>query len=198
MTASSARTPDHAIEPLFVDRWSPRSFTGEPIPEETLFSFFEAARWAPSSYNSQPWRFVWALAGTPEWEPLFGLISPHNQIWAKKASALVAILSKSSFRPPQGHTTEESPSHAFDTGAAWASFALQATAAGWYAHAIGGFDKPAARRVLGLPVDVHPQVMAAVGRLGDPAVLPEALRTREAPNGRHPVSEFAFRGRYPR
>jgi nitroreductase len=198
MTESSARTPDHAIEPVFVDRWSPRAFTGEPIPEETLLSFFEAARWAPSSYNSQPWRFVWALAGTPEWDPLFGLISTHNQTWVKTASALIAVLSKSSFRAPQSRRDEESPSHAFDTGAAWASLALQATAAGWRAHAIGGFDKPAARRVLGLPVDVHPQVMVAIGRIGDPATLPEALRAREAPNGRRPIGEFTFHGRYPR
>jgi nitroreductase len=198
MSAVLGRTPDRPIEDLFLVRRSSHSFTGEPIPEDLLLSFFEAARWAPSSHNWQPWRFVWATAGTPEWDGLFAVINDANKTWAKKASALVAVLSKSTFRPPVGGFQEEVPTHAFDTGAALENLALQAAASGWCAHAIAGFDKPATRRVLSLPIDVHPQVMLAIGRPAPLADLSEAERTRETPRGRRPIDDFVFHGRYPR
>lgn len=197
MTIVTPRIADHAIEPLFTDRWSPRAFTGEPIPDEVVAALFEAARWAPSAYNSQPWRFVWAKAGTPEWEPLFDLLVDFNKSWAKTASLIVVILSKSTFSPGPGKPKQESSSHAFDTGAAWANFALQATASGWHAHAAGGFDHEATRRLLNLPADVHPHAIALVGRRGDAAILPEGLRAREQPSDRRPVAEIAFRGHFP-
>lgn len=197
MTTPSPRKPTAPIEKVFLDRWSPRAFTGEAIDEATLLSFFEAARWAPSSYNSQPWRFVYALAGTPDWNTLFDLLSDGNKVWARKAAAIVLILSTPTFKAPDGSSVEIG-SHAFDTGAAWVSFALQATAAGWHAHGIGGFDRTAARGLMKLPDDHHVQMMAVVGRIGDPKSLPAALEAREQPNGRRPLAEIAFRGHLPR
>ncbi len=191
-----SRTPDHPVLPLIVERWSPRAFTGEPIPEAVLFSLFEAARWAPSAYNSQPWRFVYGTAGTPGWQKIFDLLVPFNQGWGAKASALVLVLSKSTFSPAPGKE-QESGTHAFDTGAAWANLALQAHSLGWFAHAASGFDAARARETFHLPADVHPIAVLLIGRQGDPASLPEALQAREVPSPRKPVAEFAFEGDYP-
>lgn len=196
MADAVSRTPDHPVLPLFIERWSPRAFTGEAIPEAVLFSLFEAARWAPSAYNSQPWRFIYARSGTPEWQPLFDLLIPFNQGWGAKASALVLVLSKSTFSPAPGKE-QESGTHAFDTGAAWANLALQAHALGWFAHAASGFDHDKARATYALPADVHPIAVLLIGRHGDPASLPEALQSRETPSPRKPVSELVAEGRYP-
>ena len=192
------RIADHAILPHFTDRWSPRSFTGEPIPDDVLHSLFEAARWAPSAYNSQPWRFVWARAGTPEWQPIFATLIDFNKSWGTSASAIILIASQSSFRPAADKPAQESASHAFDAGAAWAYLALQARALGWYTHAASGFDKEAARSALALPADVQPHALILVGRKGSPDALPEGLRAREIPNGRVPINQFAFHGTYGR
>ena len=123
---ASNRTAEHPIDEQFTQRWSPRAFTDETIDKATLLSFFEAARWAPSAYNAQPWRFLYALRGTPEFDRYLSLLVEFNQGWAKHAAALVVIVSKSTFAAPG--TTEEkpAPTHAFDTGAAWGHLALQA------------------------------------------------------------------------
>lgn len=191
-----SRKPDHEILPLILDRWSPRGFTGEPIPDSVLMSLFEAARWAPSSSNSQPWRFIWARNGEPEWDPIFSTLVPFNKNWAKTASAIILVASQSTYRSAPDRPAHQSTSHEFDTGAAWVSLALQARALGWYAHAAGGFDKAAARANLGLPEDVHPHAVVMVGRKASPDVLPEDLRARETPNGRNPIESFIFHGKF--
>src|SRR5271163_4308862 len=94
MTAENTRIADHPIEKVFLDRWSPRAFTGEPIPQSVLFTLFEAARWAPSSFNSQPWRFLYATNENAHWDKFLGLLVPFNQSWAKTASALVFAVSE--------------------------------------------------------------------------------------------------------
>src|ERR1700712_1985503 len=120
------RAADYPIDRLFIDRWSPRAFTGEAISETELFSLFEAARWAPSSYNSQPWRFFYARRDTAHWDRFLDLLIPYNRSWAQHAAALIFVVSKSTMLPP-GKTTEiPSHSHSFDAGAAWGSLALQA------------------------------------------------------------------------
>ena len=105
--SANPRVADHAIHPQFTDRWSPRAFTGETIPVETLLSFFEAARWAPSAYNSQPWRFLYARRDTPNWERYLGLLNEFNRSWAQHASALVIVISKTTFVAPGA--SEETP-----------------------------------------------------------------------------------------
>ena len=99
--SANPRVADYAIHPQFTDRWSPRAFTGEAIPEETLLSFFEAARWAPSAYNSQPWRFLYARRDTPNWERFLGLLNEFNRSWAQHASALVIVIFENHLHRPR-------------------------------------------------------------------------------------------------
>ena len=196
-TLPLAREADHPIDPLFLNRWSPRAFTGESLDTATLLRFLEAARWAPSGYNVQPWRFVYALAGTPAWATLFETLSVTNQSWAHRASALVLVVSQQRWLPPGKSTLESNSTHAFDAGAAWSHLALQASLSGWHAHSIGGFDRQLARSSLEIPEDYTPQVIVALGRRGDKSVLPEALQAREQPNTRLPLSAIAAEGRFP-
>jgi len=192
------RVADYPIDRLFIDRWSPRAFTGEAISETELFSLFEAARWAPSSYNSQPWRFLYARRDTAHWERFLGLLIPYNRSWAQHAAALIFVVSKSTMLPP-GKTTEiPSHSHSFDAGAAWGSLALQALKSGWAAHGMVGLNFDEAFAVLGLPQGYRVEAAIAVGRQGDKSILPEALQAREAPSGRLAVREIAFEGGFPK
>ncbi|GAP35107.1 nitroreductase family protein [Piscinibacter sakaiensis] len=192
---TTPRTADHPIDRQFLDRWSPRAFTGEALPAETLLTLLEAARWAPSAFNSQPWRFVYAHRDTPAWGPVFDTLSATNQGWARQAGALVVVLSSTHWTPPGKDAPEPLRSHAFDAGAAWGYLALQARLAGWDAHAMGGFDRERARQSLGLPETLEPQAVVAIGRRGDKSVLPDALQAREAPNGRRPLAGSIFEGR---
>lgn len=192
----SERQPEHPIDPQFLQRWSPRAFNGEVLEERTLLSFLEAARWAPSGYNAQPWRFIYALADTLAWQPLFNTLSPTNQGWAHRASALVLVLSQERWVPPGKTEQQPNSTHAFDTGASWAYLALQASLSGWHAHSIGGFDRELARQEFAIPKDYTPQIVIALGRRGDKAALPEALRAREQPSTRLPLSAVAAEGRF--
>ena len=102
----TVRLADHPIEGIFIERWSPRAFTGEAMPPAELMRLFEAARWAPSSYNSQPWRFLYAHRDTPHWDLFLGLLNEGNRGWASRAAVLMVALSKSTMRPvgaEQGH-----------------------------------------------------------------------------------------------
>ena len=148
MTATDNRKADHPIDAMFIERWSPRAFTNEEIDEKTLLSFFEAARWAPSASNRQPWRFVYALRGTAEWNKLFPILNDFNQGWAKSASALVIILSKTHFQAPGASEAKLSYSHSFDTGAAWGALALQAQLSGYQAHGMTGLHMDKAKEIL--------------------------------------------------
>lgn len=194
---TNPRVADYPVDPQFLARWSPRAFTGEKIPESELRSLFEAARWAPSSSNLQPWRFFYALRGTPEFDTFLGLLTESNQSWAKNAGALLILASKSTNTPAGSDKPVPSLSHSFDTGAAWAYFALAAQQRGWAAHAMGGFDVERTSPTLNLPEDYRPEAAIAVGRRGDPSTLSESQRKREVPSGRKPQSEFTFRGTLP-
>jgi nitroreductase len=194
MTQFAGRTADHEIEPLILQRWSPRAFTGEPIPETELARIFEAARWAPSSSNAQPWRFLYAHRDTPRWPVFLGLLSQTNQVWAQHAAVLIVAVSKTTLRRAGRNEDVPSHSHSFDCGAAWANLALQSIAMGWHAHGMGGFDMPRATTELNVPADYRVEAAIAIGRRGDKSLLPEALQAREAPNGREPISFFAFEG----
>lgn len=192
----NSRTADHVIDPLFLERWSPRAFTDEIISEAELKALFEAARWAPSSYNSQPWRFIYARRGTAHWQTLLGLLNEFNQSWAKNAAALVVIVSKETMAVPG--KTEEVPSHShsFDAGAAWANLALQAVRLGWQAHGMVGFDRERALSELRVPAGYRVEAAVAIGKPGDKAQLPEALQARETPSQRNPISATAFEGAF--
>ena len=191
---SQTRTPEHGIHSLFTDRWSPRAFTGETIDDATLLSFFEAARWAPSAYNSQPWRFIYAKQGTDNWPRFVGLLSEFNRAWAQNASALVVLLSKTHFVPPGKSQAIPATTHAFDAGAAWANLALQASLAGWHTHAVGGYDKEKAREVLAVPADYELQSAIVIGKRGDKSLLSPSLQEREQPSQRRPLAELVAEG----
>ena len=191
----SPRIPDHPIDQLFIDRWSPRSFSEETLPEPVLLTMLEAARWAPSASNHQPWRFAWGLRGDAGFEAIAGALVPFNG-WAKQAAALVVVASKTTRTASDGSEVDN-PSHAFDAGAAWMSLAMQAHLAGWAAHGMGGFDAAVAGKALGLPEGHVIHAVVAIGRTGDPASLPEALRAREVPSPRLPLNEMAAHGRFP-
>ncbi|KMO29977.1 nitroreductase [Methylobacterium variabile] len=195
MTSANSRTADFPVDPLFLERWSPRAFTGEAVPQADLMTMLEAARWAPSSYNSQPWRFVYALRDTPAWETLLGLLVPFNQGWAKNAGALVFLVSNEMMNTKDG--LQPSWSHSFDAGTASALFQLQAVRMGWHAHGMTGFDKERAPAAMKLPPHHRVEAAYAIGRKADPATLPEETRAREVPNGRHPLSDFVFEGGFP-
>jgi nitroreductase len=194
MRSYAGRTADHDIDPLFLQRWSPRAFTGEPIPESELARIFEAARWAPSSSNAQPWRFLYARRDTPPWPKFLGLLSPTNQAWAQHTAVLIVAVSQTTRQPSGGGPPRPSHSHSFDCGAAWLSMALQATAMGWHAHGMAGFDIPRAAIELNVPADYRVEAAIAIGRHGNKSALPEAQQAREAPNGREPISSFTFEG----
>ena len=191
----NTRTADHDIDPIFLNRWSPRAFTGEPMPDDVLMSLFEAARWAPSASNIQPWRFVYARRGTPQWAPLFDTLMDMNQAWVVNASVLAYAISDR-FRRKPGAEPTLNRSHSFDTGAAWACLALQAQHMGWAAHGMGGFHLAKAHEATGAPEsDYRIEAGIAIGRPTDASVLPESYRAREVPSGREPVEAFVFEGR---
>jgi nitroreductase len=191
----NTRTADHDIDPIFLNRWSPRAFTGEAIPQEVLMSMFEAARWAPSASNVQPWRFVYARRGSAQWAPLFDALMDMNQQWVANASVLAYALSDR-FRRRADREPAPNRSHSFDTGAAWAYLALQAHHLGWAAHAMGGFHVDKAHEAIGAPQsDYRVEAAIAIGRPTDADVLPESYRAREVPSGREPVGSFVFEGR---
>jgi len=188
--ARKGRKTEHAVADLIVRRWSPRAMTGEPIDDEQLGSLLEAARWAPSSSNAQPWRFLYARRGGPHWDTFRGLLVEGNRIWADKAAVLMVVVSRKRFE----WNDKPSVTHAFDAGAAWENLALQATAMGLVAHGMAGFDYDRARSELEVPDVYDVQAMIAVGRPGLVDDLPEKLRERETPSDRRPLAEIAIDG----
>ncbi|VVE89632.1 nitroreductase family protein [Pandoraea bronchicola] len=194
-TSSNNRVSTYAVDPIFLDRWSPRAFDDKAIiSEEDLMTIFDAAHWAPSSFNSQPWRFIYARRDTPEWSRLFNLLVPMNQGWAVRASALVVLVSATTAQLPGAPSPSPSYSHSLDAGAAWAYLALQATKLGWHAHAMAGFDVEHAAGVLNVPDNFRVETVIAIGRIGDKSVLPPPLQEREQPNVRRPVEEVVMEG----
>lgn len=191
------READHRIDPLFLERWSPRAFDGSDMPQEDVLSLFEAARWAPSAFNSQPWRFLYAKRGDADWERFLGLLIPFNRSWAHSASLLVYILSDSLPVTDKAGEPATSHTHSFDAGAAWMSLALQATRMGYQAHGMSGVDFERVRVELAVPERYRIEAAAVVGRIGDPSILSEKLQAREIPSGRRAVEEFAIRGGWP-
>jgi nitroreductase len=191
---ANSRVSSYAINPLFLERWSPRAFTDEAISDTQLLTLFEAARWAPSSFNSQPWRFLYAKRDTEHWPLFLSLLVEFNQSWAKNAAALIIVISKKTAVPPGATAEVASYSHSFDTGAAWAQLALQATASGWVAHGMIGFNKDRAAVELQVPENFRVEAAIAIGRRGDKSVLPERLQGREVPSDRLPLEQIVFRG----
>jgi len=186
----SGRKAGYPIAPLFIDRWSPRAMSGQALSEAELMTLFEAARWAPSCGNFQPWRFLYARRDTDFWPAFFDLLKPNNQTWASRAGALVLVISRTNY-DGDGRACI---THSFDSGAAWQNLALQAWLNKLVAHGIVGFDHERARRVLRVPAAYAVEAMVVLGHPGDRAQLSESLQQREHPSDRRLLSQTVCEG----
>lgn len=193
MNHPAGRTPDHEIEPFFISRWSRRAFGPETIPDDVLLRVFEAARWAPSGGNVQPWRFLYAKRDSAQWQDFLSVLNERNQRWAAGAAVLIAVLSRR-VRDVEEGGTRPHRTHSFDAGAAWSNLAHQAHLLDWGTRAIGGFDAKAARAVLQVPEEFEIEAFIALGRPTEKSTLPDDFRGLENPSGRKPVSEFVREG----
>ncbi|WP_438392000.1 nitroreductase family protein [Caballeronia sp. DA-9] len=194
MSTEQFRTTHHPTEPVFVSRWSTRSLSGERIPDSVLFSCFEAARWAPSGGNAQPWRFIYAKRESPHWDRLYPLLNEKNQEWAALASTLVLVLSRKTRDSPEGKRPLRS--HSFDAGAAWSNFAHQASLLGWTTRAIGGFQYERTRAALKIPDDYEIEIFIALGKASNRAALSPDLQASDRPSSRLPVTELVCDGHF--
>jgi len=190
--AEDFRKADHPIESLFIRRWSPRAMSGEPLSEVEMLTLFEAARWAPSTYNEQEWRFLYARRDTPHWKTLFDLLAEGNQAWCKRAALLCVVVAHKFFQ----QSGKPNPVHVFDSGLAYENLALQGAAMGLVVHGMQGFDFEKARTSLSVPDAYTVCAMFAVGRPGDPEQLDPETRKREKPSPRKPVREIICEGNF--
>lgn len=190
----TARKTTHPIEDLFLNRWSPRAFEATPMPHEHLMAILEAARWAPSTYNIQPWRFLFSHREDEHWDLYLSLLDDFNRAWAQNASALIFLFSDSMTPERDGRPAKPARNHSFDAGAAWAQLALQSTALGYQAHAMAGVHYDQLHSALKMPENYKAEIAVAIGKQTAPNNLPEALREREVPSGRLPLSAIASAG----
>jgi len=190
LDALAHRTAAHPIEPLFLQRWSPRAMSGAAVDQADLDRLLEAARWAPSTYNEQEWRFRYAHREGPYWGAFFDLLVPQNQSWCKNAGVLAAVFSNRTF----ARNGKPIPVHSFDAGAAFQNLALQGAAMGLVIHGMAGFDWQRAGVELHVPANCGVEAMIAIGHPGDPDRLPPDLREHEVPSGRRSIGEIAGEG----
>ena len=192
MKVINKRKTYHSVNKIFPSRWSPRAMSGEKVSKKELFTLFEAARWAPSSYNGQPWHFIYAFRGTKHWKTLSNLMVEFNQQWTKNAGVLLVIFSRNTFY----YNNKRSRTHTFDTGAAWGNFALQGSFNNLVVHGMEGFDYGKAAKVLGIPKGYTVEAMAAVGKPGRKKDLPKDIQKMEAQSDRKKVNAFVSEGRF--
>ena len=192
LPAAFARQPEAEVDQLFLERWSRRALSDRPLTAQQISTLFEAARWAPSANNLQPWLFVYA--NLPEdLAKARTLLKETNQRWASRAPLLVFVFARKR-RPETGAPLRTA---AFDTGAAWQSLALQAHKLGLSTRAMGGIHHELSYEALGVPAeDFESMAGIAIGYPGERDVLPADLQEKEQPNLRKSVREFAFEGRY--
>ncbi|HXE34228.1 MAG TPA: nitroreductase family protein [Verrucomicrobiae bacterium] len=181
------------VHDLIRDRWSPRAFSDKPVEPAILASLFEAARWAPSSNNEQPWAYLVATKDNPQdFAKMLSVLVDFNAGWAKSAPVLVLAMSRLKF--PNANPNRNA---FYDTGAATALLSVEATARGLAVHQMAGFDPAKAKQVFQIPEDCEAIAAIAIGYPGDPTSLPKPLHDREvAPRTRKPLSEFVMSGRW--
>jgi nitroreductase len=184
----------HQVHELIHHRWSPRAFSDKPIPHDVLRSLFEAARWAPSSNNEQPWAFLVTTADDKEnHAKMLGTLVEFNQGWAKHAPVLGIAVSEMAF----AKTGKPNRNAFYDTGAAMADLSLEATSRGLFVHQMAGFDPHKAIELFEIPSGWEPIAAFTIGYPGDPDSLPETLRQRElAPRERKPLETFVMGGHW--
>ena len=182
------------VHDLIKNRWSPRAFSDKPIPKEVLQSLFEAARWAPSSNNEQPWAFIVATKDDQEnFEKSLGALVEFNAGWARKAPVLVIAVAELAFAKNNAPNRNAQ----YDVGAASLQLSIEATARGLFVHQMAGFDPETAKEAYNIPQGWEPIATMAIGFPGDASSLPEPYQTRErAPRTRKPIREFVMSGEW--
>lgn len=182
------------IDDVLANRWSPRAYdASKPVTAEQLLSLLEAARWAPSCFGDQPWRFVVCdKTSQPEaWQRAYDCLVPSNQTWAVNAPVLILVCADTLFT----HNQKPNRWGAYDTGAAAENLCVQATSLGLMAHQMGGFDGEKTREAFGVPAQFTLMAMLTVGYCAAADILPDDLRERElAPRTRRPLGELFFNG----
>jgi nitroreductase len=185
---------DFPVHQLIIDRWSPRAFSEKPVPPDVLRSLFEAARWAPSSSNEQPWAYLVATRDDHEnFAKMLSVLVEFNANWAKSAPVLALAVAQLNF----AKNNAPNRNALYDTGAATALLSVEATARGLAVHQMAGFDPAKAREVFAIPSGWEAIAALAIGYPGDPNSLPQPLKDRElAPRTRKPLSEFVMAGHW--
>lgn len=186
---------EYPVADVISRRRSRRAYTDQPVEEEKIRSLFEAARWAPSSMNEQPWKYIYATKEQMSlWEKIFESLNASNQLWVRHAPLLVASITRKNF------TRNDQPNHTakYDLGAANALLSIQATELGLNVHQMGGYNQSTLRKNLNIPEEYELGVVMAIGYPGDPEILPDALRQRElAPRQRLSQSNFVLNSAFP-
>jgi nitroreductase len=182
-------TTINGLDSRFIERWSPRAFLSDAIPDSDILTIFEAARWSPSCFNAQPWRFVYATDDEHRTALLDALVE-SNRDWAQRAPLIAYAFSYNVF----DHNGKANRWAAFDTGAAWMSLTLQANQLGYHTHAMGGFDEARAFEVCDIDPNTHSALCALViGKIGPADLLDEASQERETPSSRQDLETILFR-----
>lgn len=184
------RKSKYPVNHLILYRTSPRAMSGEEISNQEIMTILEAGRYAPSAYNSQPWRFLYAKNGTKNWDLFFETLVDFNKLWVKNASYIVLIIADRYLNE------KEEITNIFDSGAACENMALQAKDLGLVSHAMSGFDYSKIRANLNIPEKYHVLAMLAIGKPGSLDVLPENLRSYEIVSDRKELSEIAIEGKF--
>lgn len=179
------RTFNHEIMPEIKERWSPRAFSGEPVQKSDIMALLEAARYAPSCFNEQPWRFIVADEET-SLNKTRSVLTPSNQVWANSAPVLIMILSKKTFTA----NGKDNYWHMFDAGTAWGYLSLEAQRRNLITHAMGGFSRNSARTAFDIPEDYDIITIVAVGRYGNKEALNQDLQEREQPQPRKDTEDL--------
>jgi nitroreductase len=186
------RANPYSINPLIINRWSPRSYLPDkPVAEADLNAVLDAAHWAPSSSNGQPWHFIVART-SEDLDRLRSCLNSSNRVWADRAPVLLAVLSKPSF----DWNSNPNRWHAFDTGTAWGFLALEASRRGLAAHGMGGFSEKKLRELFGVPAEWGVWAVVALGYQGPKEQLPPELQEREKPSLRKALEEICCEGKF--
>ncbi|MFZ5351290.1 MAG: nitroreductase family protein [Bacillota bacterium] len=185
------RHSDNDINKLIFERWSPRSYKNKSIEEDKLNSILEAARWAPSCFNEQPWRFIVAQSSEDR-ERVIAFLADANKAWCNNVPVFITVISRADF----AQSGKQNRWNGFDAGCSWGYIALEARRQGLYAHAMGGFDRLKAKEALKIPEGFEVYAVIALGERDIPEVLSEKLREREKPSDRKPLKEIVFYGLY--
>lgn len=190
MKTVNERTTEYDIKDLFLERYSSRAMSGELVFENEVMTLLDAARWAPSAFNAQPWRFLYAVKGTSDFDLFFSFLKEGNQVWCKNAGALLIVLSKKNM-----DDGKPNPWHSFDTGSAFENLALQGSGMNLVIHPMAGFNSDILEKDLEIKDDYRVEIMIAVGKRGNVEDLPEDLRKIEKPKGRKDLNEISFKGK---